>query len=103
MRLETAQKWLKDSVGTRNKWRAEAKKSYDFVAGEQWSPEERQVMEDLMRPVTVFNKVAPIVDAIVGHETANRQAVAYLPRQLGATPVAEVISNAAKWVRDECG
>jgi hypothetical protein len=103
MELLTAQKWLKNAVGTRNKWRAEAKKSYDFVAGEQWSPEERQVMEDLMRPVTVFNRVAPIVDAIVGHETANRQAVAYLPRQLGASAVAEVISAAAKWVRDECG
>ena len=103
MDRETCARWLKDSVGPRNKWRAEAKKSYDFVAGEQWTPEERQVMEDLMRPVTVFNRVAPIVDAIVGHETANRQAVAYLPRQLGATPVAEVISGAAKWVRDECG
>ncbi|MGH9588296.1 MAG: hypothetical protein ACRD3F_15205 [Acidobacteriaceae bacterium] len=103
MKLETAQKWLKDSVGHRNKWRSEAKKAYDFVAGEQWSPEERQVMEDLMRPVTVFNKIAPIVDAIVGHETANRQAVAYLPRQVGATAVAEVLSAAAKWVRDECG
>lgn len=103
MDLETVQKWLKDSVGTRNKWRAEAKKAYDFVAGEQWSPEERQVMEDLMRPVTVFNRIAPIVNAIVGHETANRQAVAYLPRQLGATPVAEVISQGAKWVREECG
>ncbi len=103
MNLTTVQKWLKDSVGTRNPWRADAKKCYDFNSGEQWSPEERQVMEDLMRPVTTFNRVAPIVDAIVGHETANRQAVAYLPRQLGATPVAEVISAAAKWVRDECG
>ena len=103
MDLETAQKWLKEAVGPRNKWRAEAKKCYDFVAGEQWSPEERQVMEDLMRPVTVFNRVAPIVDAIVGHETTNRQAVAYLPRQVGATQIAEVVSAAAKWVRDECG
>ncbi len=102
MDLETVQKWLKDAVGPRNKWRAEAKKCYDFVAGEQLSPEERQVMEDLMRPVTVFNRVAPIVDAIVGHETANRQAVAYLPRQVGATQIAEVVSAAAKWVRDEC-
>ena len=96
MDLETVQKSLKNSVGTRNRWRSEAKKAYDFVAGEQWSPEERQVMEDLMRPVTVFNRIAPIVNAIVGHETANRQAVAYLPRQLGATPVADVISHAAK-------
>lgn len=103
MDLETVQKWLKDSVGRRNKWRSEAKKAYDFVAGEQWSPEERQVMEDLMRPVTVFNRIAPIVDAIVGHETANRQAVAYMPRQLGATQAAETIGAAAKWVRDECG
>ena len=103
MKIETAQQWLKQAVGHRNKWRAEAKKAYDFVAGEQWSPEERQVMEDSMRPVTVFNRIAPIVDAIVGHEATNRQAVSYLPRQLGATQVSEVLSAAAKWVRDECG
>ncbi len=102
MQLETVQKWLKDAVGHRNKWRSEAKKAYDFVAGEQWSPEERQVMEDQMRPVTVFNRIAPIVDAIVGHEAANRQAVAYLPRQLGMTSIAETLAAAAKWVRDEC-
>ncbi|MDE2105367.1 MAG: hypothetical protein KGL39_49530 [Patescibacteria group bacterium] len=103
MKLETVQRWLKDAVGHRNKWRAEAKKAYDFVSGEQWSPEDRQVMEDQMRPVTVFNRIAPIVDAIVGHETANRQAVSYLPRQVGASMPAELISAAAKWVRDECG
>ncbi len=103
MNLETIQNWLKQAVGHRNKWRAEAKKAYDFVAGEQWSPEERQVMEDSMRPVTVFNRIAPIVDAIVGHEATNRQAVSYLPRQLGATQVSEVLSAGAKWVRDECG
>lgn len=103
MDLETAQKWLKSEVGHRNKWRDEAKKAEDFVAGEQWSSEERQAMEDNQRPTTVFNRIAPIVDAIVGHETANRQSVAYLPRQLGATQIAEVISAAARWVRDECG
>jgi hypothetical protein len=101
--LETAQNWLKAEVCHRNKWRDEANKADDYVAGEQWSPEERQAMEDNQRPTTVFNRIAPIVDAIVGHETANRQSVAYLPRQLGATQIAEVISAAARWVRDECG
>src|SRR5579859_2141671 len=103
MDLETAQNWLKAEVGQRNKWRKEADTCDDFVAGEQWGADERQQMENSQRPTTVFNRIAPIVDAIVGHETANRQSVAYLPRQLGATQVAEVISAAAKWVRDECG
>lgn len=103
MQLETVQRWLKDAVGHRNKWRAEAKKCYDFVSGEQWSPEERQVMEDEMRPVSVFNRIAPIVDAIVGQETANRQAVSYLPRQVGMSQVSEILNAAAQWVRDECG
>jgi hypothetical protein len=103
MDLTTAQNWLKSEVGHRNKWREEANKADDFVAGEQWAPEERQAMEDNQRPTTVFNRIAPIVDAIVGHETANRQSVAYLPRQLGATQIAETVSAAARWVRDECG
>lgn len=103
MDLQTAQNWLKAEVGHRNKWRKEADTCDDFVAGEQWGADERQQMENNQRPTTVFNRIAPIVDAIVGHETANRQSVAYLPRQLGATQVAEVISAAARWVRDECG
>ena len=102
MNLETIQRWLKDAVGHRNKWRSEAKKAYDFVAGEQWSPEERQVMEDAQRPVTVFNRIAPIVDTILGQEAANRQEVSYLPRQVGATQASEAMNAAAKWVRDEC-
>ena len=103
MDLQTAQNWLKAEVGHRNKWRDEANQCDDFVAGEQWGADERQQMENNQRPTTVFNRIAPIVDAIVGHETANRQSVAYLPRQLGATQIAEVVSAAARWVRDECG
>lgn len=103
MDLTTAQNWLKAEVGHRNKWRDEAKLDDDFVAGEQWSAEDRQTMENNQRPTSVFNRIAPIVDAIVGHETANRQSVAYMPRQQGATQIAEVVSAAAKWVRDECG
>lgn len=103
MDLQTAQNWLKAEVGHRNKWRDEANRADDFAAGEQWTAEERQQLENDQRPTTVFNRIAPIVDAIVGHETANRQSVAYLPRQLGATQIAEVVSAAARWVRDECG
>ena len=103
MNLDTIQRMVQKAVEHRNQWREEAKKCYDFVAGTQWTPEEGQVMEDQNRPVPTFNRVAPIVDAIVGHEATNRQATAYLPRQLGSTQVSEVLSAAAQWVRDECG
>ncbi len=103
MDLHEIRECYRHAYGLRGRWREEAKKAYEFVAGEQWAPEDRQVMEDQMRPVVTFNRIAPIVDAIVGHEATNRQAVKYLPRQLGATEVNEVLSEAADWVRDECG
>ena len=55
-----------------------------------------------MRPVVTFNRIAPIVDAIVGHEVTNRQSVRYIPRQLGQEQVNELLNAAAQWVRDEC-
>ena len=102
MELEDALNQLRQASGLRGHWKEEAKKAYQFVAGDQWAPEDRQVMEDKLRPVVTFNRIAPIVDAIVGHEVTNRQTVSYIPRTLSEAGVNEVLDAAAQWVRDEC-
>lgn len=102
MTLEEAQKLLASSVQRRSKWREDAREDFAFVAGEQWKEEDKRLMEDAMRPLTTFNTIAPICDAIQGHEISNRQEVSYLPRQAGMAGVNEVLTAAAEWVREEC-
>src|SRR5690606_33385854 len=48
------------------------------------------------------NRIAPIVDAVSGSEVNNRQEVRYIPREMGDVGVNELLTGAAKRVRDEC-
>jgi hypothetical protein len=100
--IETAQKALARSVAKRRQWRADAREDFAFVAGHQWSEDDASQMDQALRPRTTFNNIAPVADAIAGHEVANRQEVSYLPRQVGASGVNEVLTAAAEWVREEC-
>lgn len=102
MDIEEAQRLLARSVAKRRQWRADAREDFAFVAGHQWSEEDASQMDEALRPRTTFNNIAPVADAIAGHEVANRQEVSYLPRQAGAAGVNEVLTAAAEWVREEC-
>ncbi len=102
MTIEEAQRLLAQSVTQRSKWREEAREDFAYVAGHQWKEEDIRVLDDNMRPHVVFNTIAPICAAIVGHEISNRQEVSYLPRQVGSAGKDEVLTAAAEWVRQEC-
>ncbi len=84
------------------KWRQEAKELYRFRAGHQWSDQDEAEMEDKDRPLVTFNHFDPYIDSVLGFEVNNRQEITYLPRDLGDVGVNELLSGAAKWVRDEC-
>jgi hypothetical protein len=85
------------------KWHKEARLDFDFRAGEQWPAEDRKYLEDAQkRACLTFNVVDPVIDIVTGSEITNRQEVRYVPRQIGAAPVNEVLTEAARWFRDEC-
>jgi hypothetical protein len=102
MEIEEVQRLLARSVAKRRQWRGDAREDFAFTAGHQWSEEDAAEMDQALRPRTTFNTIAPVADAIAGHEVANRQEVSYLPRQPGASGVNEVLTAAAEWVREEC-
>jgi hypothetical protein len=102
MDIEEAQRLLARSVAKRRRWRADAREDFAFVAGHQWSEDDASQMDDALRPRTTFNNIAPVADAIAGHEVSNRQEVSFLPRQAGASAVNEILTAAAEWVREEC-
>src|SRR5262245_31324414 len=98
--LLTAKAWFREDREHSADWRVEAREDFDFVAGHQWSEEDRQVLRDQMRPEITFNRIAPTADAILGIEIGNRRSVRYIPRSAGDARPDEILSAAADWARD---
>lgn len=94
--------WCKKDQDHWQEWRKEAELDYDFVAGKQYSDDERRELINQKRPPVVFNRIAPIIDTISGTEIQNRQEIKYYPRELGDVKVSELYTSAAQWFREQC-
>lgn len=83
-------------------WRKRAREDYDFFAGIQWSEKDKEKLEKEKRPVVTFNRIARTINSVIGLELQNRQEVTYLPRQLQDSTFNEMLTDAAKWARENC-
>lgn len=84
-----------------SEWEQEAKLCFAFVAGEQWTDDDRAQMEEAQQIPVVFNLTAPTLDAVSGAEIQNRQQVQFYPREVGDSGVADVLTQAAEYINDE--
>lgn len=102
---ETAQRVWANWKATREhlqKWREEARESYDFVAGVQWTAEDIDTLTSQQRQPITFNRTGTTVDAVSGYEINGRQDVTFLPRTVEDNGPAGVESDAARYFRQEC-
>ena len=98
--LVRLKRWERAARSHSSKWREEMRLSYDFVAGHQWSSEDKSTLLEQMRQPVTFNRIAPMIDAVTGAEILNRQEVQYLPREQGDVQVNELITAADEWSRE---
>jgi hypothetical protein len=98
--LRRLKRWEKLARKHWSSWRDEARLCYDFVAGHQWSAEDKTELISQMRQPVTFNRIAPMVDAVTGAEILNRQEVRYMPREQGDVQVNEIITAADEWARE---
>lgn len=94
--------WESEARSHWSTWRTESRRCYDFVAGHQWTSDDKAALLDQMRQPIVFNRTGPMVDAVLGAEILNRQEVRFVPREIGDVKVNELISSANDWARDIC-
>lgn len=93
-------KW-KESRSGLSDWRKEAREDYGFVSGYgQWTDEDKAKLTEENRPCVTFNRVGAIVDSVTGIEINSRQEIKYLPRAVEDRGVNELLTQAAKWARD---
>ena len=94
--------WYRSSRDHWQEQRTEMAECFDLRAGHQWSDEDLQILNDQMRPAITINMVDKFVEAVGGFEINNRVETVFIPRQVGATGVNDLLTSAAQWVRQEC-
>lgn len=97
--VRARRKRAEDSLG---QWYDAAKTDFEFAEGKQWDEGDREKLENENRVAAVFNRVAPIINSILGQEVTNRQEVRFLPRRIGEVSGADTMNDAVRWVRDSC-
>lgn len=100
--IEMIRKWYRDASQTSHDWRKEAEEAYRIVAGDQWSEDDKRILEEQERPPVTFNRVGPVIDSICGMEVNNRQQGRFIPRGSEDAKVNETLSAIADWARDNC-
>lgn len=82
-------------------WRKEAREDYEFYNGDQWNQDDLQHLRENKRPALTFNRIGPLVNAVVGSEINNRREVQFIPREQGDAIPDELLTSAGEWFRDE--
>jgi hypothetical protein len=100
--LERFADWQVKLDGHWSQWRQGARLSYAFVAGDQWTDEEKSQMDSAAKIAVTFNLTGPVIDAVQGAEIQNRQQVQFYPREVGDTGVSDVLTQGADYVTEEC-
>ena len=93
--------WMADNEHSME-WRQKAKEWYEFRSGEQWSAEDRQLLNSQQRPHIVFNRVLTVLKAVAGMEINGRHEISFIPRNTSDTAINEVLTAASKWMADGC-
>lgn len=93
--------WYKDGRDHLGDWTKQAEEDYGFVAGEQWTVEDKAMLQEQLRPIITYNRIGPVVDSVAGLEVGNRQEIHYYPREVGDSGLNEMLTNAARFFREE--
>ncbi len=93
--------WFDEGKDRSYKWRQEAEKSYDMVAGWQWDLDDITILNEGGRPSVTFNRIARNIDLITGQEVNGRDEVTFLPREQGDVSKSEVLSAGVQFIADE--
>lgn len=68
--------------------------------GRQWSPEDRKILNDQMRPAYEFNEIMPAINAAIGYQIQNRMDISYKPRGQGDSQTALILSKVVMQIAD---
>lgn len=99
-KLERAKQLAIDAMTKDRKWQGEARADFDFRDGNQWTDEEKAILEAELRPILTFNLTKSSVDLIMGMSEDNKVIHRAVPIDPNDGFLAEVLNDIIDWVRD---
>jgi hypothetical protein len=96
---------LKRARQYQDRWRKEAEESENFVAGHQWDESDVSRMKETQRPAITYNRIAPMLNSIVGTEIQHRQKMIFIPRHPNsesAAGVSDLATDTYIWALEQC-
>lgn len=82
--------------------RLERIKAHNYKDGDQWSDQDKEIVEARGQKATVYNEIKPAIDWLVGTEKRTRVDYAILPRRKEESEVAEIKTKLLKYLADTC-
>jgi hypothetical protein len=99
-KLERAKDLFTKAVDADIKWQTLARTDFDFRDGDQWSTEEKQILEEELRPVLTFNLTKSSVDLIMGMNEDNRIKFRASPTEPQDGFLAEVLNDVTDFISE---
>jgi hypothetical protein len=99
-KLKKAKEYFVRAVDADVKWQTEARSDFKFRDGDQWTTEEKKILEEELRPVLTFNLTKSSVDLIMGMNEDNKIVHRASPTEPTDGFLAEVLNDVADWVQE---
>lgn len=77
-------------------WEKEAKEDYKFGLGDQWSAEDKVILEEQGRPALTFNRIRAIINIVSGYQRENSARIKVNPEGGEDRIFSEVMDRAIK-------
>jgi len=100
-KLDKAKGLFLDAVHSDAHWQREALEDFNFRDGFQWTEQEKQVLEEEMRPVLTFNLTKSSIDLIMGMNEDNRIKFRCNPVDPTDAFLCEVINDVVDWIYEQ--
>lgn len=97
-KLEEAKGLFLDAVQSDSEWQREALEDFRFRDGFQWTKQEKEILEEEMRPALTFNLTKSSIDLIMGMNEDNRVKFRCSPVEPTDAFLCEVLNDISDWV-----
>jgi hypothetical protein len=99
-KLALARDLFQNAVDRDRRWQQEAREDFAFRDGYQWTQQEKQILEEELRPVLTMNLTKSSCDLIMGMNEDNKIIFTCSPAEPTDAFLAEVLNDITAWVNE---
>jgi len=102
-KLKEAKRLFSLAVSSDRKWQSDAADDFKFRDGDQWTEDEKRILQEELRPVLTFNLTKSSIDLIMGMNQDNRIKHRCSPVEPTDAFLSEVLNDIMDWTAEAQG